>query len=574
MILAFSLNLGSTPDGKQFYLIDYGPVNSRHAEEAKTGWVVGFFDPATMKPVNRFNYSGTKKLDKPVYYLGTLNEPGDDEAHFKSPTSATIDDKGRIWVGDAGCIKIYDSEGKFLKRIDKTTPGFEKVEFSFVKIGANYKSGEVYFATGGARHRIKTERKLYKLASYDNPKIIWSLTIEKWEHGHLSRQLFVVSEKNIVLVAKGAGHNTVLRIEDKGEKFEKKVIGGDIPGKLQKPQWTRTDSEGNIYVYDQGRKMIVKSDIDGNNFKEFAKVAAGCSDGYFCMDHEGNLYVLEAYRGSKGSFRLRKFGPDGKQAKIGGKDALTFTNEENEWMRKGERPRFGRLKGVYVAENGDIYIVGAGEKFSAISIYKANKKADLTTSWVNVYTKDGELKKAKLIQMASPNDIQIGRDGIYTVEAGMPLSPHKRGWARKKKTHWTNSNYLQKFSLDGGVQGKEGHLWSHAGVGYVNTMGCSYECAGAQICVDDDDRIWIPEHIVFNVKAVDSAGNLIKRIGTYGNGDCDGDPKGKNPKPAIPIAWPSAIARYKDYLLITDRINARIVRCRLEYAEEKILTLP
>ena len=84
-----------------------------------------------------------------------------------------------------------------------------------------------------------------------------------------------------------------------------------------------------------------------------------------------------------------------------------------------------------------------------------------------------------------------------------------------------------------------------------------------------DDRIWISEHLVFNVKAVDSAGNLIARVGTYGNADCDGDPEGKNPKPAIPIAWPHAVARYKDYLLIADSINARIVRCRLEYTDKK-----
>ncbi|HUV38907.1 MAG TPA: hypothetical protein VMY39_04805, partial [Planctomycetota bacterium] len=214
-------------------------------------------------------------------------------------------------------------------------------------------------------------------------------------------------------------------------------------------------------------------------------------------------------------------------------------------------------------------------------------------SWVNVYTRDGALKKAKLVRMGSINEIQMGRDGLYAVEASFSASTSMRLMAERNEgvPHWTLFNKLQKYSLDGGVQNGEGHLWSHAGVGYVNTMACGYECAGAQVCVDADDRIWIPEHIVYNVKAVDSAGNLIARFGSYGNADCpstgsgpratrpelvdrsasrgDGDPEGANPKPDIPLAWPMAVARCGDHLLIADRVSARIVRARLEYTERR-----
>ena len=548
-----SLNICADPEQKLVYVTDKGPPSPR---DEKHGWIVACLDAATLEPVNKFKYSGLKKLDQPVYYLGALDEPGEDEAHFKGPTAAAVDNKGNIWVGDADCLKVYDAEGKFLKRIDKTTPGFENVEFAVIKVGANYRKGGIYFATGGMGRGSKG-RKLYKIDSLETPGIVWEIPLGKFATGGWGKtnQIFVDSEANLVWVADGEGHLTLLRVEDKGATFEKQVIHGEQTGKLLKPQWMRIDSTGNIYTLDQGRKAIVKTDIDGKAFAEI-KVAVNASDGYFALDKDANIYIAEWSWGKP--FRLRKFSPDGKPMKIGEKDAISFDRSADEWM---EGKSSGRVKGVCVAGNGDIYVTGTcpipGDRKSS-------------ASWVNIYTKDGELKKAKFMQTASSNDIQMGRDGFYTVNAGVQASPGPRREAdRKGIPYWTLLCSLQKYSLGGGTEGGEGHLWSHPGVGYVNSVACGYECAGAQVSVDADDMLWITEHMVYNVKAVDSAGNLVARIGTYGNGDCDGDPKGKNPKPAIPITWPQAVARHGDFVFIADRISARIVRCKLEYAERR-----
>lgn len=559
-----SLNICSGPDGKHVYVTDVGQIAK--GGKLKWGWVVGCFDATTLKPVNRFTWSGLKKLDTPVYHLGTPNEPGEDEAHFKAPTGVAIDDKGRFWVGDADCVKVYDGDGRFLTRIDDQTPGFEKVGFSTVKLGANHRTGGVYVATGGER-RSGRERKLHKIDSLETLKIVWELPLAG-RNAYTACQVFVDSEANVVWVANGAGERTLLRVLDKGASFEKKVIDGNVPGKLQKPQWMRTDADGNIYVLDMGRNAVVKTDIDGKTFTEIP-VRVTSSDGYFCLDRQANLYITEWSR--RRCFSLRKFDPDGKPIKIGGEDALYFTGEGQWGLGIGA----GRVKGVCVDANGDILVAGAQPYHAVAATYKEKKGKGVIAGWVNVYTKDGTLKREKLIQMASINEIQAGRDGLYAVAAGFWASTGMRLQAERDEAvpHWTLFNKLQKYSLDGGVEDKAGHLWSHAGVGFVNSMACSYECAGAQICVDDDDRIWVPEHIVYNVKAVDSAGNLIARIGSYGNADCDGNPDGPNPEPAIPLAWPMAIARYKDYLLIADRISARIVRCRLEYVETRSLDL-
>ena len=558
-----ALNICSGPEGKLVYVTDAGQIAK--GGKVKWGWVVGCFDATTLKPVSRFAWSGLKKLDTPVYHLGTPNESGEDEAHFKAPTGVAIDYKGRFWVADADCLKVYADDGKFLKRIDAKTPGFEEVQFYSAKIGADYDSGGIYVVTGGKR-RSRKDRKLYKVDSLENLKIVWEIPLTFRYHYGPARQVFVDSKANIVWVARGAGPRTLLRVVDKGATFEKKVIDGNAPGKLLKPQWMRTDSAGNIYILDMGRKAILKTDIDGNNVLEIP-VKVTSSDGYFCLDREDNLYITEwSWRRP---FRLRKFDSDGSPLKIGGKEALDFTGPDD-WIRD---ERNGRVKGVCVVPNGDIYVAGSEPYHQAYALYK--KDRTMKASWVNVYTADGVLKKAKLVQIGSINEIQVGRDGLYAVQAGFGASTGMRNQVARDKevAHWTLYNKLQKYSLEGGVENGDGHLWNHAGVGFVNSMACGYECAGAQMCIDKDDRVWIPEHIVYNVKAVDSAGNLIARIGTYGNADCDGDPNGKNPRPAIPITWPVSIARHKDYLLIADRISARVVRCRLAYRDRKEIKL-
>ncbi|HUU43963.1 MAG TPA: hypothetical protein VMX57_09295, partial [Planctomycetota bacterium] len=329
-----TLNICSGPDGKLLYVTDVG--QTAKGGEMRWGWVVGCFDAATLKPVNRFTWSGLKKLDQPVYHLGTPNEPGEDEAHFKGPTGVAIDDRGRFWVGDVDCVKVYDGDGRFLKRIDAKTPGFEKVQFSSIKLGANHRHGGVFVASGGAGRG--PTRKLVKIDSFEDLRVVWELPLVNVLSRYTARQVFVDSDADLVWVAEGAGKRTLLRVLDKGATFEKRVIDGNVPGKLQKPQWMRADADGNVYVLDMGRKAVIRTDIDGKTFKEIP-VQVSSSDGYFCLDAEGNLYITESQR--KG-FRLRKFSPDGKPLKVGDRDALEFTGPDD-WIRN---EKVGRVKGV------------------------------------------------------------------------------------------------------------------------------------------------------------------------------------------------------------------------------------
>ena len=138
---------------------------------------------------------------------------------------------------------------------------------------------------------------------------------------------------------------------------------------------------------------------------------------------------------------------------------------------------------------------------------------------------------------------------------------------------------LLKFPPTGGVldgNGGPGQLWSHAGVSGLSPWNCGGECFGGQICVDADSRIWVPDTFMYNVKAVDTGGNTLLRVGTYGNEDArggGGDEVIRETRivrePEIPLARPSGITVWKDYLFISDQLSHRIVRCRLEYSDSR-----
>jgi hypothetical protein len=130
----------------------------------------------------------------------------------------------------------------------------------------------------------------------------------------------------------------------------------------------------------------------------------------------------------------------------------------------------------------------------------------------------------------------------------------------------------------------EGAEWFYGGVG-----NCSFKIATGCICwqqsrftLDYFARSFAPETDQFSVAVLDSSGNLIMRIGQYGNVD-DGIPlwKGKtnsggpmlvspNPRPLggdeVALMHPSHVATMTDrHLYIGDVGNARVVQVKLGY---------
>ncbi len=125
--------------------------------------------------------------------------------------------------------------------------------------------------------------------------------------------------------------------------------------------------------------------------------------------------------------------------------------------------------------------------------------------------------------------------------------------------------------------------WMYGGVGWGGhnySSGCA--CPGARFSIDYFARSFTPEIDRYNVGVLDSAGNLILRVGQYGNVD-EGMPlvaEGGPPDPRS-IGGDETALKYAPYvathsdrrLFVADPGNARVVSVKLGYHTDAIVAL-
>jgi SMP-30/gluconolaconase/LRE-like protein len=112
-----------SPDGKTLYLTGYL-------------WQTGSWRrvPGCKHVVYKLDY---EKGGKPTVFMGHDTKHGDDNQHFRVPTSVACDAKGRVYVSDYlnDRIQVYDPSGKYLKTLKTPKPA---------KVCVNQKTGEVW----------------------------------------------------------------------------------------------------------------------------------------------------------------------------------------------------------------------------------------------------------------------------------------------------------------------------------------------------------------------------------------------------------------------------------------------
>jgi hypothetical protein len=130
----------------------------------------------------------------------------------------------------------------------------------------------------------------------------------------------------------------------------------------------------------------------------------------------------------------------------------------------------------------------------------------------------------------------------------------------------------------------EGAHWMFGGIGWggQNPGGSGCACWNCRFALDYLARSFAPETNRYSVAVLDAAGNLITRIGSYGNVDdgkpliADGGPP--NPRPIggdeVALFRPAYVATHSDRrLFIADAGNARIVSVKLGYHAEQSVRL-
>ena len=120
----------------------------------------------------------------------------------------------------------------------------------------------------------------------------------------------------------------------------------------------------------------------------------------------------------------------------------------------------------------------------------------------------------------------------------------------------------------------ENSEWIYGGIGFSgNPYTCS--CWYQRFKLDYFARSIVPAPFLYEVHVVDSSGNLILKIGKYGNEDS----KGKNSKEPlggdeVGLFHAMFVATDTDHrIFIADYGNTRIISVKLKYAVDEILPL-
>ena len=212
-------------------------------------------------------------------------------------------------------------------------------------------------------------------------------------------------------------------------------------------------------------------------------------------------------------------------------------------------PGMGHLNGIGIDQDDNLYMLSASRRILEGKLYDPSIPDDRSGTVLKV--KAGKSKT-------------LSNSGGIPVPLGEEIRPKR-------------SLDLGAGFTSGWVEGAE---WFYGGIGFCTPGGCV--CANCRFDTDYFNRSFAPESPIFSVAVLDSVGNLITRIGQYGNVD-DGKPLVPDGGPAEPrsiggdevaLCQTCYVAADTDRrLFIADQGNARILSVRMNYHGEERVAL-
>jgi len=291
-----------------------------------------------------------------------------------------------------------------------------------------------------------------------------------------------------------------------------------------------------------------------------------------------------------------------------------------------------------VAPNGDAYIPAGIVQEHIAAMEKAGlprpaKPFGTNFCVLQVYSSEGKLKCVSALPgLGLSSGVRVGRGGaVYIVLACQPagqklpegLAPGGTFVASEWGTLVKFNSTLDKFPV-GSIIGRwgatkpdkpthhygncggsfntgrgtpvviENLLWDYGGVCPVTLSGCT--CMNSLFDLDRFERCFVPAAQTSTVNVLDANGNIVVRLGAYGNADSrgkdspvldpqtgllrprrpDDPPDLKSPlaEPDLAFAFPKFVAVTDEALYVHDEENERIVRAVLGYHAEETAPLP
>jgi sugar lactone lactonase YvrE len=598
-------HLAASPDGEWIYFVQASDAKLLKRSHA----------------VFRLKWSDAK-LGEP--FVGQ-KEAGKDDSHFDDPQGLAVDKDGNLYVCDRGNgrVAVFSADGKRLGQFAADKPE---------QIAVHPKTGEIYILSRPKQAKMlpdaSTTLRKFSAWGQGDPKERLVMPLKNTELIALDP----AAEPPVLWVATQGGWNRpmdVIPLVDRGEKLEPGAAINNLNG-LECPATLAADPDRSRVLvrerdHNLSRRGMVAVDLASGKkvpFMRSGKGVGGMPGLVFALDRDGNIYSGPDYS----SVGLHRFAPDGSPLPF----PETGKNKVDWPLVEGSNP----ARGITVAPSGDIYLLRNTRRHEAsqIDVYGPDgklKKADViggvdrgacgvgVDAAGNVYL--GTNLKPKDHPFPDGFAGQVpGKLWWFWYDAkskpemfGDRPAPWIHTYYNPYLYHWGS---IVKFGPAGGaiyglrppnkkvddpftsvdkapagaasfqaalLDGEArvlGHQWLRQGFGPVASNVCRWgdpgcNCAISNFAVDGYGRTFYPNPFRFAVEVLDAGGNMLSRIGGYGNADSRGA-KSPVPKPEIAFARPSFVSLAKDRLYVSDTVNQRIVVIRLGCAAEEACQLP
>ncbi|PCJ52376.1 MAG: hypothetical protein COA79_23785 [Planctomycetota bacterium] len=538
--------------------------------------------------------------EKPVIFVGKLFEAGNGKDRLNDPQGLSVDKAGNLYVADYANnrIAIFKEDGSYLDEISVNSPDQVKVS----------KSGAIYVMHVIRKTKIQnthwyTESR-WRFAGVTKYKNLESKTIE--------------AEYKINSGRKAHGGGAFMNLDDSRDK-PRIYVGGLA--------WR--NSSIHLLAEKDGKLQLAEKIMGGSNVKreplgdvgfsgDIAYVAGKLySSGPSSWGYKGNRWTtFDALTGKfEGLMKLTK----GKGIEIfknmgelvGGKDGLLYLQsscQDNVVIRVDKSG-----KGVPFETNGKFAIEGFPygharqtglfvDRFGKIFVPTGVASRKIDPMSLKIVSPSGKILNEKAVEIQGARCAGVAVDnekniylGAQVVSANALLPNWVKGRLPKKgiteeciKTY-RMAGSIFKFPPKGGgifrdANGKyvgipvrkpvnvtlKNVLWTKR-LGLISThyVGCS--CETTRFSNDAFGRIYVPDTLRFSVVVLDTAGNIIERIGSYGNMDSRGQ---GTLGPEIAFAWPLSAVCGEGKVFVSDLLNNRLVGVRFEHAVVKECIIP
>ncbi|MFO7899772.1 MAG: FlgD immunoglobulin-like domain containing protein, partial [Planctomycetota bacterium] len=569
-------HLATSPDGEYMYVTD--SPRSYACKIRHCVYRLKWTDrtPGPPRRGEKYRDHGPDDLAEP--FLGEFRKPGDDDTHLNDPQGLGTDKDGNLYVCDYGNnrVIVFDRDKKAIAKW-----GVEKP----LQIAVHPKTGQIYVLSGDPfSRRSKFQpvlRKFAPLGKAEEPPLVASL---KGRFGLMALDPSADPPK-LWVIADG-----LRPVVDRGEKL---VLGEAVNNHdgVKYPGFVSGDPERHRLLYREmqtgmGHRPIRTIDLRTGEKKEFLKGTDTA------LDADGNIYVM-GWWGTDAMFRYTPDGrplpfketgshklPTGQWSSYGpnigirghcvGPDGnIYMVRSSNKWGGKLTRvdvfsPEGKKIRpdlvdgltagdcGVGVDAAGNIYVgINAKPKDHPLPAWFRGVAPAKHWNWWR-YDRQGKREVPWAYPYQNPYlnhqgaVFKFGPDGgkVYgfaskpRAKKGEPKPPtpvlvDPKNAPADAPVYWSG-NLKKQAKITGAV-------WRYGGVGPIPALdfgwgdpGCI--CWNSRLAVDPYGRVFAPNVFLFCVEMLDTDGNRIGRIGSYGNSD-----DGLGDEPRIAFAWPAYV---------------------------------